>query len=728
MVESLASPLIGPCSSDAVSSKGKASRCRAQPAMGSQLSGEKERLTQGAPLSHEDSAHEQFEKSHGPHGQKLTLLPLIALIFFEVSGGPYGVEDAVKYGGPLLAILGFTVFPLIWSVPEALTTAELGTAFPENGGYVVWVSAAFGPFWGFQEGWWKWLSGVIDNSLYPLLFLDYLKRELPVFGGGLPRMAALLAMTLVLTYVNYRGLTIVGATAIALAVFGLLPFVVMALLAIPKIQPARWLVVDLNRVQWRGYFNTLFWNLNYWDSVSTLAGEIEEPKRTFPRALMGAVVLVVVSYLVPLLAGTGAVPFSPDGWDDGYLAVVGRVIGGGWLAWWIACAAALSNMGAFEAEMSSDAFQLLGMAERGLLPEVFTYRSRHGTPVLGIVCSATGIVLLSWMSFQEIVEFLNFLYCFGMLLEFAAFVALRVTQPDLNRPYRVPVDTMGAALLCLPPSLLLVLVMALASWQTVIVRCEVCYESNRNAHGSSTLLVMALASWQAVIVSSIAALLGLLLPLLMMGPSIRKSYPPLLAYSSMHLAAPLPHRPASSIAAVVGLLMYPLLMWAKHHGVLKFTQDPGLPDVALMDEDDGSEGEGGFDGAAGKGGMGKEDGGAGVQDWVDGDGAVADSENGLLLGKEGREKGSSKVVPAECPGKSDGSLRAGAGDVVLSACEGQSPPVLVGSLPSDGLLAHQDGLSGGGANASQEQQGGVKSEAASESDSMLLLGDSGGRR
>jgi hypothetical protein len=49
-------------------------------------------------------------------------------------------------------ILGFIVFPLAWSVPEALITAELATAFPENSGYVAWVSAAFGPFWGFQEG------------------------------------------------------------------------------------------------------------------------------------------------------------------------------------------------------------------------------------------------------------------------------------------------------------------------------------------------------------------------------------------------------------------------------------------------------------------------------------------------------------------------------------------------------------------------------------------------
>ena len=60
------------------------------------------------------------------------------------------LQDAVSAGGPLLAILGFLILPLVWSVPEALITAELATTFPENSGYVAWVTAAFGPFWGFQ--------------------------------------------------------------------------------------------------------------------------------------------------------------------------------------------------------------------------------------------------------------------------------------------------------------------------------------------------------------------------------------------------------------------------------------------------------------------------------------------------------------------------------------------------------------------------------------------------
>ncbi|KAL5172163.1 putative polyamine transporter [Glycine soja] len=59
--------------------------------------------------------------------RRVSLVPLVFLIFYEVSGGPFGVEDTVHAAGPLLALLGFLIFPFIWSVPEALITAEMGT-------------------------------------------------------------------------------------------------------------------------------------------------------------------------------------------------------------------------------------------------------------------------------------------------------------------------------------------------------------------------------------------------------------------------------------------------------------------------------------------------------------------------------------------------------------------------------------------------------------------------
>jgi hypothetical protein len=89
---------------------------------------------------------------------------LVGLIYYSVSGGPLGMEVAVQAGGPLLALVGFLVMPLVWSLPEAAMTAELCVAFPEAAGFAAWTNAAFGPFWSFQCSMMSYFSGVLDNA------------------------------------------------------------------------------------------------------------------------------------------------------------------------------------------------------------------------------------------------------------------------------------------------------------------------------------------------------------------------------------------------------------------------------------------------------------------------------------------------------------------------------------------------------------------------------------
>lgn len=408
----------------------------------------------------------QRSPGHGgsQRAKPLSLLPLIALIFYDVSGGPFGIEDAVSKGAPLLALLGFLVLPLVWSVPEALVTAELATTFPENSGYVAWVTAAFGPFWGFQKGFYSWVSGVTDNAVYPVLFLEYLQEVYPVFQSGWPRMAFLIGFNAALTYLNYRGLHVVGEAAIGMTIFTLLPFVVICLLGLPNVKPANWVKVDWDTVQWLPFLEVMFWNLNYWDAVSTLAGEVQDPGRTFPRALAGAVVLVMASYLLPLLVGLG-VTKDPSAWQLGFFTTLGKQVGGTWLAWWVVAAAAVSQVGQFEAEMSSDSYQLQGMSERGFLPSVFNRRSKYGTPTWGILASSIGVAGIVFLDFGQIVELLNSVYCLGQLLEFVAFIWLRIRHPSLHRPYRIPLPTWGCIAMLLPACLLL-MVLLIVPWAT----------------------------------------------------------------------------------------------------------------------------------------------------------------------------------------------------------------------------------------------------------------------
>ena len=199
-----------------------------------------------------------------------------------------------------------------------------------------------------------------------------------------------------------------------------------------------------------------------------MVGEVEDPETTLPKGLGWAVVLVIFTYLIPLVVGIGV---SEDWrvWDDGYFSEVGKQLGGWGLYLWIVTAACVSNVGLFLAEMSSDAYQLLGMAELGMLPRRLATRSVYDTPTLSILFSAGIILFASFFDMESIIEFLNFLYCLAELSEFAAFLWLRRTKPELNRPFKVPLSDVGCALGLLPAVLLLFVVMSLASQKTLLV-------------------------------------------------------------------------------------------------------------------------------------------------------------------------------------------------------------------------------------------------------------------
>ncbi|KAG4142064.1 hypothetical protein ERO13_D06G111432v2 [Gossypium hirsutum] len=211
-------------------------------------------------LDHQETLPTTKAASASQNHKKLSIIPFIFLIYFEVSGGAYGAEAAVGAAGPLCSILGFLIFPFLWSIPEALITAELATTFPGNGGYVIWAHQAFGPFWGLLIGSWKFVSGVINLASCSVLCIEYIKLVLPLFSCGASRYFAVVSLALVLSFLNYTGLVVVGYTAILLGIFSLLPFILLALISIPNIDPSRWISLNEDRVKtdWSLFFNTLF--------------------------------------------------------------------------------------------------------------------------------------------------------------------------------------------------------------------------------------------------------------------------------------------------------------------------------------------------------------------------------------------------------------------------------------------------------------------------------------
>jgi amino acid transporter len=393
--------------------------------------------------------------------QKLTTLRLAAATYFLVAGGPYGLEELVQAGGFASAALAIVVTPILFSLPTALMVGELASAIPEEGGYYAWVKRALGPSWGFVEAWLSLCASFFDMAIYPTLFLTYLARVVPALGDGPLRLVAGVVMIAGGAAYNLRGARGVGSASLALSVVLLGPFVVLSLLAPlgspPPSQPAA--------AGPAGDFGAglliAMWNFMGWDNASTFAGEVDRPQRTYPRAMALAVVAVIVTYLVPVVAASrGGLP--PAAWETGAWVTVAANVGGVWLARAVVLGGAVCGLGMYNALLLSYSRVPAVLAADGLLPAVFAKTNARGVPVVSVaVCSLFYCAGLLF-SFRRLVEVDLLLYGAALVLELVALVVLRIKEPLLPRPFRVPGGVVGAVLVALLPTGLIVVALAKA--------------------------------------------------------------------------------------------------------------------------------------------------------------------------------------------------------------------------------------------------------------------------
>lgn len=180
-----------------------------------------------------------------------------------------------------------------------------------------------------------------------------------------------------------------------------------------------------------------------------------------------AVLLVFVSAFLPILIGTGASKVSYTQWTDGYFVSLAKEIAGPWLSYWLLLGSALTNIGMFEAEMSSDSWQIAGMADRGILPSFLGTRNQYDTPTYGIIMSAVGIACLCWMDFSDVIDMLNLLFCFGQAIEFFAFLHLRRVKPDMPRPYKINIGFHGMCIILSFPLMFILVIIYFSSFASL---------------------------------------------------------------------------------------------------------------------------------------------------------------------------------------------------------------------------------------------------------------------
>jgi amino acid transporter len=394
---------------------------------------------------------------------RVTLWPLVGAIYLIVAGGPFGLEDIVGSSGYVGAILILLITPLIWSLPTALMVSELSSAIPEDGGYYRWVARGMGSFWGFQEGWLSLTGSIFDMAIYPTLFVSYMSRVAPSLVAGHRGILIGIVMIAACAVWNMLGAGAVGRSSLVMTLLLLAPFVVLSIYAVSHMGAfAGQSAAPLSHGDFLAGLLVAMWNYMGWDNSTTIAGEVDRPQRTYPLAMAIGVILVALTYVLPIgavaIAGLDPNRWTTGGWPDVARAIIPASFGREGLALALTGAGMLGALGTLNALTLVYSRLPAVMAEDGFLPRGLVKRTRRTyAPWVSILVCAGAWALCLGLNFSKLVMLDVLLTGLSILLEFAALVALRMREPAMNRPYRVPGGLPGAIAIGLPPAALLIL-------------------------------------------------------------------------------------------------------------------------------------------------------------------------------------------------------------------------------------------------------------------------------
>ena len=388
-----------------------------------------------------------------------------------MGGGPYGIEDMVPAFGPGMTLILLLLTPLLWSLPVALAMSELAAAIPDEGGYVTWTRRAFGPFWGFQVGWWSWIDSFVDVAVYPALFVAYVKFWYPAMTQT-ERWLIVVGFIAVLTVLNVWGVRPTGRAAVALAVAGLAPIVafVVAGLGVARVVPWKPLAPEGQELATLGLgLAVVMWNYSGWDTPSTVLGETRAPERTFRWAAFLSLAVLTASYVLPVGVGLASGAVEWGAWTTAMLPVVARSIGGDWLGHAVAAGAIVRTAGLFMSLLLTNSRLPYVLARDHQMPAwLGAVHPRFGTPWPAVVLSAACYAAFAAFSFKELIVLNVWLYSLALIVELAAFVRLRVVEPDLPRPWRVPGGFAGGIVVVVFPAIFTLGAMATAGWRNTV--------------------------------------------------------------------------------------------------------------------------------------------------------------------------------------------------------------------------------------------------------------------
>jgi amino acid transporter len=331
----------------------------------------------------------------------------------------------------------------------AACAAEVASQFHQAGGPYLYARAAFGPFLGLQTGWLLWLTRVSSAAAVANVFVDYLPGFWPQAKNPVNRLVILTILISLLAIINIRGVNAGTRLSNVFTVAKLLPLLILVtggLLylylhgsPVPPITESHAAGAWLNTVLLLVYAFTGF------ESALIPGGELKNARRDIPMAILVALPLVAILYLLVQVVVVYLVPISAQ--TDQSLSTAAFVFGGNTFATIVALGALLSSLGSLSANMIANPRLTFAFAEQGDFPRWFgAIHRRHRTPYISIIVFAGllwALAVMGTFRWNATLSALSRLFAYGITC--AALPILRRKDPA-QQSFHLPGGVAFAAL------------------------------------------------------------------------------------------------------------------------------------------------------------------------------------------------------------------------------------------------------------------------------------------
>ncbi|NEZ47143.1 amino acid permease [Clostridium niameyense] len=398
------------------------------------------------------------------------------LVFMNVSA-LFGIRwiaksTASSFGLGLGAIPMWVIFSFIFFLPTALLCAELAATYPRDGGLYEWVKEAYGEKWGFMVSWLNWTAKLFWYSsflTFLLVNVSYALGKPELAGNKMFVLILSLIIFWILSLISTKGMTFAKIFTNVGALGSTVPAALLIIMAFVSVfifghksastYTVQTLAPQLNMDTLVAISSVMF-GLAGSETTANFITEVDNPNKTFPKAVFISAAIVAVLYVLGSIAVTMIVPTKDITASEGILVALGTVASslgiGPWFIRIIALGISLSVFGAIILYIASPIKMLFGSVPKGVFSEKFTKVNEHNIPVKAVMLQATivSIILLITTLLPSVDAIYNILVTmtaltslFPYVLLYLAYIKLRKSRPNEVRPYEMAKSTSKAVTL-----------------------------------------------------------------------------------------------------------------------------------------------------------------------------------------------------------------------------------------------------------------------------------------